>query len=59
VVEAANGAEEEFGHQRLAELLTMSAGRSVEEMADLVVSAVQDWALTQMDDLTVVVCECR
>jgi phosphoserine phosphatase RsbU/P len=59
VVEAANGAEEEFGHQRLAELLTTNAGRSVEEMADRTLSAVQDWALMQMDDLTVVVCECR
>jgi sigma-B regulation protein RsbU (phosphoserine phosphatase) len=59
VVEAANGAEEEFGHERLGELLATSAGRTVEEMADLILSTVQDWASTQMDDLTVVVCECH
>ena len=59
VVEAANGAEEEFGYKRLGELLAMSAGRTVEEMADLILSTVQDWASTQTDDLTVVVCECH
>ena len=59
VVEAANGAEEEFGYERLGELLAMSAGRTVEEMADLILSTVQDWASTQTDDLTVVVCECH
>ncbi len=59
VVEAANGAEEEFGYERLGKLLATSAGRTVEEMADLILSTVQDWASTQMDDLTVVVCECR
>jgi sigma-B regulation protein RsbU (phosphoserine phosphatase) len=59
VVEAANGAEEEFGYERLGELLAMSASRTVEEMADLILSTVQDWASTQTDDLTVVVCECH
>jgi hypothetical protein len=40
-------------------LLAMSASRTVEEMADLILSTVQDWASTQTDDLTVVVCECH
>jgi phosphoserine phosphatase RsbU/P len=59
VIEAANATEEEFGPERLGRLLTRSAGRSVEEIADLILSTVQDWASTQTDDLTVVVCECR
>jgi phosphoserine phosphatase RsbU/P len=59
VVEAANSKEEEFGQERLGKLLTASAGRTVEELADLVLSTVQDWASVQMDDLTVVVCECH
>ena len=59
VVEAANGAEEEFGYERLNKLFAMSAARTVEEMADLILSTVQDWASTQTDDLTVVVCECH
>jgi sigma-B regulation protein RsbU (phosphoserine phosphatase) len=59
IIEAANGGEEEFGPERLSRLLTASAGRTAEEMADLILSTVQDWASTQMDDLTVVVCDCH
>jgi sigma-B regulation protein RsbU (phosphoserine phosphatase) len=59
VIEAANGGEEEFGQERLGKLLTASAGRTVEEMADLILSTVQDWASIQTDDLTVVVCDCH
>ena len=59
VIEAANGGEEEFGQERLGKLLTSSAGRTVEEMADLILSTVQDWASIQTDDLTVVVCDCH
>jgi len=59
VIEAANGGAEEFGQERLGRLLTASAGRSAEEMADLILSTVQDWASTQTDDLTVVVCDCH
>jgi sigma-B regulation protein RsbU (phosphoserine phosphatase) len=59
VIEAANRAEEEFGRERLGKLLASSAGMTVEELADLIFSTVQDWAPTQMDDLTVVVCDCH
>jgi sigma-B regulation protein RsbU (phosphoserine phosphatase) len=59
IIEAANGAEEEFGQERLSRLLSSSAGRMVEETADLILSTVQNWAPTQMDDLTVVVCDCH
>jgi sigma-B regulation protein RsbU (phosphoserine phosphatase) len=59
VIEAASGGEEEFGQERLGRLLASSAGMTVEELADLILSTVQDWAPTQMDDLTVVVCDCH
>ena len=59
VIEAANGGEEEFGQERLGRLLTASVDRTAEEMADLILSTVQEWASTQMDDLTVVVCDCH
>jgi sigma-B regulation protein RsbU (phosphoserine phosphatase) len=59
VIEAANGAEEEFGQERLGKLLIANAGRTVEETADLILSTVQAWASTQMDDLTAVVCDCH
>ena len=59
VIEAANGGEEEFGQERLGKLLATSASRTVEELADLILSTVQHWASTQTDDLTVVVCECH
>ena len=58
VIEAANGSEEEFGPERLYKLLTESAGMAAEQTADLILSTVQRWASTQMDDLTVVVCDC-
>jgi phosphoserine phosphatase RsbU/P len=58
VIEAANGGEEEFGPERLCKLLAESAGMAAEQTADLILSTVQGWASTQMDDLTVVVCDC-
>jgi len=59
IIEAANDAEEEFGQERLGKLLSASTGKTVEEMADQILSTVQDWASTQTDDLTVVVCDCH
>jgi len=59
IIEAANGAEEEFGQERLGKLVSASGGSTVEEMADQILSTVQDWASTQTDDLTVVVCDCH
>ena len=58
VIEAANGGEEEFGQERLCKLLEESAAMPPEQTADLILSTVRGWALTQMDDLTVVVCDC-
>ena len=44
---------------RSGQVLTARAGKTVEERADLILSTVQDWASTQLDDLTVVVCDCH
>ncbi len=57
VLEAANGSEEEFGQERLSKLLASSAAMTVEELADRILSTVQEWAPARMDDLTVVVCD--
>jgi phosphoserine phosphatase RsbU/P len=59
VFEAANGSEEEFGQERLSKLLASSAAMTVEELADRILSTVQQWAPAQMDDLTVLVCDCH
>jgi phosphoserine phosphatase RsbU/P len=57
IVEAANGNEEEFGHERLTSLLQTSANMSAEEAASLIQDTVTRWSSTQSDDLTVLVCD--
>lgn len=57
ITEAADGSEEEFGEQRLSELLKQAGHLTSQETADLVISRVQSWAKSQNDDLTVVVCD--
>jgi phosphoserine phosphatase RsbU/P len=59
ILEAANAAEEEFGQERLSQLLIANTAKTVEEVAGLIISTVQSWAPTQADDLTVVVCDCH
>lgn len=57
IVEAANGRKEEFGSERLREVLRGSSNLSVEDVADRVLAEVRGWARSQDDDLTVVVCD--
>jgi len=59
ILEAANAEQEEFGKDRLQELLRKSAGLPHTETADQIMSAVQQWAVSQEDDLTVLVCDYR
>ena len=47
----------EFGGERLRALLQASAALSPSETADLIVSKVGEWAESQEDDLTVLVCD--
>jgi sigma-B regulation protein RsbU (phosphoserine phosphatase) len=57
IVEASNAAREEFGQERLQALLRTSAGRPQAETVDLILGAVRDWAVSQDDDLTLLVCD--
>jgi phosphoserine phosphatase RsbU/P len=57
ILEAANAVQEEFGQTRLQNLLRECAGLMPAETADRIVSAVQRWAVSQDDDLTVLVCD--
>lgn len=57
ILEAGNADGEEYGSDRLAELLLTTAGMNENKAADLIVSQVQSWAASQEDDLTVIVCD--
>jgi sigma-B regulation protein RsbU (phosphoserine phosphatase) len=57
IVEAADASREEFGLERLRDLLRKSVGLPHSETADLIMSSVQRWAASQDDDLTVLVCD--
>jgi phosphoserine phosphatase RsbU/P len=57
IVEASNASQEEFGSERLKELLIQCASLSHDQTADKIISAVQSWAVSQEDDLTVLVCD--
>jgi sigma-B regulation protein RsbU (phosphoserine phosphatase) len=57
IVEAADRRQEEFGEERLCALLRKSGGLAHAEAADLILSAVQQWATAQDDDMTLLVCD--
>ncbi len=57
IVEAADAGLEEFGQGRLRALLQKCAEVSHTETADRIMSTVQGWAVSQEDDLTVLVCD--
>lgn len=57
ILEASNAAQEEFGKERLKELLLQCASLSHDQTADRIMSTVQGWAVNQEDDLTVLVCD--
>ncbi len=57
IVEAFNAEREEFGKDRLRTLLRQCASLSHHETADKIMSTVQGWAVSQEDDLTVLVCD--
>jgi sigma-B regulation protein RsbU (phosphoserine phosphatase) len=57
IIEATNASEEEFGYDRLCNLLCASAEMAAEEAADLILSTVKAWASNQTDDLTIIVCD--
>ncbi|AXC11094.1 Serine phosphatase RsbU, regulator of sigma subunit [Acidisarcina polymorpha] len=57
ILEAANEAKEEFGQKRLQALLQKSAGLPQSQAVELILSTVQQWSVTQDDDLTLLVCD--
>jgi sigma-B regulation protein RsbU (phosphoserine phosphatase) len=57
VVDAANAKGDFFGQDALSALLRQTAELPPSEAADRIISAVQKWASSQDDDLTVLVCD--
>ena len=57
VVEAASAAGDFFGQEGLSALVRQTSGISPMEAADRIISAVQQWAVSQDDDLTVLICD--
>jgi phosphoserine phosphatase RsbU/P len=57
LLEAANFEDQEFGDDRLGALLQSTNGLSPLEAADQIIATVQQWAMFQNDDLTVLVCD--
>jgi sigma-B regulation protein RsbU (phosphoserine phosphatase) len=57
ILEARNTSGELFGEQSLFAELKKSAGSSPAEAADGIITSVQQWARSQDDDLTVLVCD--
>jgi sigma-B regulation protein RsbU (phosphoserine phosphatase) len=57
ITEASNARREEFGLERLRELLQKGAALATAEAAELILFTVREWAASQEDDLTVLVCD--
>lgn len=57
ILETGNADGEEYGGDRLAELLLATATMDENRAADLIVRQVQNWAASQEDDLTVLICD--
>jgi phosphoserine phosphatase RsbU/P len=57
IVEAASASGEFFGAEALSALLRQTAGIAPRDAADRIIATVQKWAVSQDDDLTVLVCD--
>jgi phosphoserine phosphatase RsbU/P len=57
IVEAANASREEFGQERLCEVLRDAEELSHDAAADLILSRTRQWAVKQEDDLTLLICD--
>jgi len=57
IVEASSAAGEFFGQEALGALFRQTAGIAPSDAADRIISTVQQWAASQDDDLTVLVCD--
>lgn len=59
VIEATNAEGDWFGQDALSEVLRGTGGLAASVAADRIISSVQQWAVLQDDDLTVLVCDYR
>ncbi len=57
ILEAVNSLDEEFGEERLGALLKATADLTSTETADRIIATVQQWSVSQGDDLTVLICD--
>jgi sigma-B regulation protein RsbU (phosphoserine phosphatase) len=57
VIEADNSRGDAFGQDALCSLLRQTSALAPAAAADQIVSAVQKWAASQEDDLTVLICD--
>jgi sigma-B regulation protein RsbU (phosphoserine phosphatase) len=57
LLEAADIHQEEFGSQRLHSLVRETAHLPQAEAADHIISSIQQWSVTQGDDLTLLLCD--
>jgi phosphoserine phosphatase RsbU/P len=57
ILEARNAGGEMYGEKSLFAALQQTAGHSPAEAADRIIASVQQWARSQDDDLTVLVCD--
>jgi len=57
ILEASNASGEFFGPEAVGTLLRQTAEIAPSDAADRIISAVQEWAVSQDDDLTVLVCD--
>ncbi|QNI34834.1 SpoIIE family protein phosphatase [Alloacidobacterium dinghuense] len=57
IVEAESASTEQFGHERLCELLQESAKLTPDETVDLILARINAWSPSQDDDRTVLVCD--
>ena len=58
LLEAADAAGNFFGQARLCAEAEQTSGLAPSDAADTLLSAVRNWSTSQMDDLTLIVCDC-
>jgi phosphoserine phosphatase RsbU/P len=57
IVEAEDGKQEQYGHERLSLLLRETARMAPAEAADSILKSVEQWAPRQEDDRTLLICD--
>ena len=57
MLEATNVDQEEFGPERLHDIVRATADLTHTEAADQIISSIQHWSAIQNDDLTIILCD--